>query len=115
MVQQHQTLSECGGKGGTFGRNIFTTFMYRMNFQFSAFLDKTGQQYEKFSQPKLVPIWDMIISWFWGGNVLFPSFIIRDYHNKHNFHYKALFMEVYTTNLSYVFVGVLFYSLFGDI
>ncbi|MCW0512070.1 DUF6080 domain-containing protein [Riemerella anatipestifer] len=83
-------------------------FMYRMNFQFSAFLDKTGQQYEKFSQPKLVPIWDMIVFWFWGGNVLFPSFIIRDYHNKHNFHYKALFMEVYTSNLSYVFVGLLF-------
>ncbi|MDY3547761.1 DUF6080 domain-containing protein [Riemerella anatipestifer] len=83
-------------------------FMYRMNFQFSAFLDKTGQQYEKFSQPKLVPIWDMVVSWFWGGNVLFPSFIIRDYHNKQNFHYKALFMEVYTTNLSYVFVGLLF-------
>ncbi|WKS95202.1 DUF6080 domain-containing protein [Riemerella columbina] len=92
---------------GSFG--IFMLlFMSRVGFQFSAFLDKSGQQYEKFSQPKVVPVWDMVVSWFWGGNMLFSSFLIRDYHYLNQFHYKALFMEAYSAPMSYIFVGVIF-------
>ena len=80
-------------------------FMYRLDFKFLNFLNKSGEQYEKFSNPKVSPIWDMIASWFFGGNMLFSGFVIRDYHNKKGFQYKALFMDVYTSWIPYVFVA----------
>ena len=80
-------------------------FMYRLDFKFLNFLNKSGEQYEKFSNPKVTPIWDMIASWFFGGNMLFSGFVIRDYHNKKGFDYKALFMDVYTSWMPYVFVA----------
>ena len=79
-------------------------FMYRLDFKFLNFLNKSGEQYEKFSNPKVTPIWDMIASWFFGGNMLFSGFVTRDYHNKKGFEYKALFMDVYTSWIPYVFV-----------
>lgn len=80
-------------------------FMYRLDFKFLNFLNKSGEQYEKFSNPKVTPVWDMVASWFFGGNMLFSGFVIRDYHNKKGFEYKALFMDVYTSWSPYVFVG----------
>ena len=80
-------------------------FMYRLDFKFLNFLNKSGEQYEKFSNPKVTPVWDMVASWFFGGNMLFSGFVIRDYHNKKGFEYKALFMDVYTSWIPYVFVG----------
>ena len=80
-------------------------FMYRLDFKFLNFLNKSGEQYEKFSNPKMTPVWDMIASWFFGGNMLFSGFVTRDYHNKKGFEYKALFMDVYTSWIPYVFVG----------
>lgn len=84
-------------------------FLYRIQFQFVEFLTKTGQQYEKFSEPKVTPVWDMMISWFFGGNTLFPSFVLRDYHTKKGFEYKALFMDTYSSSFSYAFVGILLF------
>lgn len=81
-------------------------FLLRLDFNFQNFFNKTGEQYDKFSQPKVTPLWDMISSWFFGGNILFPGFVIRDYHNKQGFFYKALFMDVYTSAASYIFVGL---------
>lgn len=80
-------------------------FMYRLDFKFLNFLNKSGEQYEKFSNPKVTPIWDMIASWFFGGNMLFSSFVTRDYHNKKGFEYKALFMDVYTSWMPYLFIA----------
>lgn len=82
-------------------------FMYRLNFDYMKFLSKTGEQYEKFSKPKVTPLWDMMASWFLGGNVLFSNFITRDYHNRKGFEYKALFMDVYSSWIPYIFIGVL--------
>ncbi|WP_052252089.1 DUF6080 domain-containing protein [Kaistella solincola] len=82
-------------------------FMYRLNFQFLNFFEKSTEQLEKFSKPKVTPLWDMIISWFFGGNMLFSSFILRDYHNKKGFEYKAIFMDVFTTALPYIFTGII--------
>lgn len=87
-------------------------FLNRLNFNFQNFLDKSGSQYERFSKPKSTPVWDMIYSWFFGGNILFPSFLIRDYHNKKGFHYEALFMDVYSSSIPYIFVAVLFFLIF---
>ncbi len=84
-------------------------FLYRMNFDWKNIFNKTSEQYEKFSKPKVTPIWDMITSWFFGGNMLFPSFIIRDYHNKKGFDYKAIFMDVYQSYFSYLFVGTVLF------
>lgn len=83
-------------------------FLYRMDFNYQQILHKTETQYEKFSQPKITPIWDMIASWFWGGNMLFPSFIMRDYHSKEGFQYKALFMDTYSSFASYIWVILIF-------
>ncbi|WP_277110183.1 DUF6080 domain-containing protein [Chryseobacterium taklimakanense] len=82
-------------------------FMYRLNFDYMKFLSKTGEQYEKFSKPKVTPLWDMMASWFLGGNVLFSNFITRDYHNRNGFEYKALFMDVYSSWIPYIFIAVL--------
>ena len=82
-------------------------YLNRLEWDFTRIFSKTTEQYDKFSQPKVVPIWDMILSWFFGGNVLFSSFMIRDYHNKKGFDYKALFMDVYDGIGQYAFVIVL--------
>ena len=82
-------------------------FLNRVNFDAARIFSKTTEQYVKFSQPKVTPLWDMMLSWFFGGNVLFSSFFVRDYHNKKGFDYKAIFMDVYTSIGPYVFVGLL--------
>ena len=80
-------------------------FLNRLNFNYMNFFNKSGEQYEKFSKPRVTPVWDMISSWFFGGNMLFPGFVIRDYHNKKGFEYKALFMDVYDSWIPYIFVA----------
>ena len=82
-------------------------YLNRLNFDYTRILNKTGEQYEKFSKPKVTPLWDMISSWFFGGNVLFSGFVTRDYHNKEGFQYKALFMDVYSSWVPYIFVASL--------
>lgn len=82
-------------------------YLYRINFKYANILSKSGEQYEKFSNVKSTPIWDMIYSYFLGGSILFPSFFIREKHNMKGFYYKALFMDVYTSVFSYVFIGLL--------
>lgn len=91
-------------------------FLYRIDFKISNFLSKTEEQYDKFSNPKVTPLWDMIYSWFFGGNIMFPSFILRDYHNKKGFEYKAIFMDVYSSIWSYLAIGlIVFLVLLGFI
>lgn len=97
-------------RGGVAVGVFVLLFLYRMNFDYGLILSKTTEQYEKFSKPKVTPLWDMISSWFVGGNVLFSGFVTRDYHNKKGFEYKALFMDVYSSWVPYLFVG-LFFSL----
>ncbi|MGV4414739.1 DUF6080 domain-containing protein [Chryseobacterium sp. T1] len=82
-------------------------FLYRLDFNFMNFFNKTGEQYEKFSKPKVTPLWDMIYSWFFGGNMLFSSFVVRDYHNAKGFEYKAIFMDVFSNWSSYLVVGII--------
>ncbi len=89
-------------------------FLNRLNFNYMNFFDKSGEQLEKFSKPKITPLWDMISSWFIGGNMLFPGFVIRDYHNKKGFEFKAIFMDVYDSWIPYVFVAaVVFLSIWS--
>lgn len=83
-------------------------YLNRLNFDIERIFTKTAAQYDKFSDPKVTPLWDMVVSWFWGGNMLFPGFVIRDYHNAKGFEYKALFMEVYNSPLPYIFTGLMF-------
>ena len=87
-------------------------FLYRINFNYLNFFNKSEEQFDKFSKPRVTPLWDMITSWFFGGNMLFSSFEIRDYHNKKGFFYKALFMEVYQSWIPYVFVAIMIFLLF---
>ena len=87
-------------------------FLYRINFNYMNFFNKSEEQFDKFSKPRITPLWDMIASWFFGGNVLFSGFEIRDYHNTKGFYYKALFMEVYHSWIPYIFVGVLLLLVF---
>ncbi|MGZ5209456.1 MAG: DUF6080 domain-containing protein [Kaistella sp.] len=82
-------------------------FLNRLNFNYMNFFNKSGEQFEKFSKPKVTPLWDMITSWFFGGNMLFSGFVVRDYHNKKGFEYKALFMDVYHSWVPYAFVAMM--------
>lgn len=51
-------------------------FLYRINFDITGLFTKIGEQYEKFSQSKNYLVWDMIYSWFLGGNILFSNFLL---------------------------------------
>jgi len=82
-------------------------YLNRIDFKYQNILSKSGEQYEKFSNVKSTPIWDMIYSYFFGGNILFPSFFIREKHNMKGFYFKAIFMEVYSSAFAYAFVGLI--------
>ena len=82
-------------------------YLNRIDFKYQNILSKSGQQYEKFSNVKSTPIWDMIYSYFFGGNILFPSFFIREKHNMKGFYFKAIFMETYSTAFAYIFIGLM--------
>ncbi|WBV59407.1 DUF6080 domain-containing protein [Chryseobacterium camelliae] len=81
-------------------------YLNRIEFKYQNIFSKTSSQYEKFSNAEPASIWDMVVSFFFGGNMLFSSFIIRDKHNMKGFHYKGLFMDVYSSPVSYLFVFV---------
>ncbi len=83
-------------------------YLNRLEFDYQRIFAKTTEQYEKFTCVKKIPVWDMIVSWFFGGTMLFPSFTKLDYHNKKGFEYKALFMDVYTSEIAYLFVAIVF-------
>lgn len=83
-------------------------FLWRMDFQWQKIVEQTGTQYEKFSQLKAIPFWDMAVSWFWGGPMLFPDFIIQNYQSKAGFPYKALFFNTYQNVWEYLWVGIIF-------
>lgn len=84
-------------------------FLNRLNFDYEKVFHKAEQQYDKFSNAKIVPVWDMIWSWFFGGNILFSGYEIRDYHNlQKTFYYKALFMETYSSSVNYIVVALVF-------
>lgn len=87
-------------------------YLNRINFKYENILSKSGEQYDKFSNVNSTPIWDMIYSYFFGGNILFPSFFIREKHNMQGFYYKALFMDVYSSAVSYIFIGLLLVFMF---
>ncbi|WP_228384294.1 DUF6080 domain-containing protein [Chryseobacterium soli] len=82
-------------------------YLNRIDFKYQTIFSKTNQQYEKFSNVKSTPIWDMICSFFFGGNILFPSFIISDKNNMKGFAYKGLFMDTYSSWVPYIFVGII--------
>lgn len=82
-------------------------YLNRIDFKYQNIFSKTNQQYEKFSNVESMPTWDMIISFFFGGNILFPSFIISDKHNMKGFHFKALYMDLYSSVFPYIFVAVI--------
>ena len=87
-------------------------YLNRIDFKYQNILKRSGEQYEKFSNVKSTPIWDMIASYFFGGTILFPSFFIREKHNMKGFYYKAVFMEVYSSAFSYIFTGILLILVF---
>ena len=93
-------------------------YLNRIDFKYKTIFSKTNEQYEKFSNVKSTPIWDMILSYFFGGNILFSNFIIRDKNNMKGFDFKALIMDVYSSWIPYVFIsillGLIFWSYFRN-
>jgi hypothetical protein len=104
--------------GNAVFRTIFTVvcfvsvYLYRIDFKYKNIFNKTNEQYEKFSNVKSTPTWDMILSYFFGGNILFSNFIIRDKHNMQGFDYKGLVMDVYSSFVPYIFIGILLVLIF---
>lgn len=81
-------------------------YLNRIDFKYKQIFNKTSQQYEKFSNVKTIPIWDMILSYFFGGNILFSNFIIRD-KKADGFEFKGIVMDVYSSWISYIFIIIL--------
>lgn len=88
---------------------ICFVFLYlnRIDFKYQNIFSKTNQQYEKFSNVESMPTWDMILSFFFGGNILFPGFIMSDKHNMKGFNFKGLYMDLYSSALPYFFIAIL--------
>ncbi|UKB79503.1 DUF6080 domain-containing protein [Chryseobacterium sp. MEBOG07] len=82
-------------------------YLNRIDFKYQTIFSKTNQQYEKFSNVESIPTWDMISSFFFGGNILFPGFILSDKHNMKGFDFKGLYMDVYSSVFPYLFIAVL--------
>ncbi|WP_294317822.1 DUF6080 domain-containing protein [uncultured Chryseobacterium sp.] len=87
-------------------------YLNRIDFKYENIFSKTNEQYEKFSNVNATPTWDMILSYFFGGNVLFSNFIIRDKHNMNGYHYKGIIMDVYTSWIPYIFIAALLALIF---
>lgn len=104
--------------GNAVFRVIFTCicfillYLNRINFKYENIFSKTSQQYEKFSNVKSTPTWDMILSYFFGGNILFSNFIIRDKHNMKGYEYKGIIMDVYSSWIPYIFIAILLILIF---
>ncbi len=94
-------------------RGLFTCvcfvllYLNRIDFKYQNIFSKTNEQYEKFSNVNSTPTWDMIFSYFFGGNILFSNFLIRDKHNMSGYHYKGIIMTVYSSWIPYIFIVVL--------
>lgn len=86
-------------------------YFNRLKFNIDLIFTKTENQYEKFSNPDDAPLWDMVASWFFGGNMWFPSFVLRDYHNMKGYEFKAIFMDVYDSWAVYLVAGFIFFLL----
>lgn len=82
-------------------------YLFRIDFKYQNIFSKTNQQYEKFSNVESIPDWDMILSYFFGGNILFPSFMITDKHNMKGFNFKGLLMEPYSSTFCYIFIVII--------
>lgn len=82
-------------------------YLNRIDFKYQNIFSKTNQQYEKFSNVESMPTWDMILSFFFGGNILFPGFIISDKHNMKGFDFKGLYMDLYSSAFPYFFIIIL--------
>ncbi|MBB6371467.1 DUF6080 domain-containing protein [Chryseobacterium shigense] len=82
-------------------------YLLRIDFKYENILSKTNQQYERFSNVESIPNWDMMLSYFFGGSILFPSFMAADKHNMKGFHFKGLLMEPYSSPFCYAFVAIL--------
>ena len=99
-------------------RGIFTCicfillYLNRIDFKYQNIFSKTNEQYEKFSNVKSTPTWDMILSYFFGGNVLFSNFILRDKNNMKGYEYKGIVMDVYSSWIPYYFIVVLLALIF---
>ncbi|WP_426049509.1 DUF6080 domain-containing protein [Chryseobacterium sp. NFX27] len=82
-------------------------YLLRIDFKYENIFSKTNQQYEKFSNVESIPDWDMMLSYFFGGSILFPSFMTTDKHNMKGFNFKGLLMEPYSSVFCYTFIIVL--------
>lgn len=82
-------------------------YLNRIDFKYENIFSKTNEQYEKFSNVNSRPLWDMILSYFFGGNVLFSNFIVTDRNNMQGYEYKGLLMDVYSSWVPYIFIAVL--------
>lgn len=82
-------------------------YLNRIDFKYQNIFNKTNEQYEKFSNVNSTPVWDMVLSYFMGGNILFSNFIIRDKNNMKGFNFKGLLMDVYSSWIPYVFIAIL--------
>ncbi|WP_415325016.1 DUF6080 domain-containing protein [Chryseobacterium sp. MMS23-Vi53] len=93
-------------------------YLNRIDFKYKMIFSKTNEQYEKFSNVKSTPTWDMILSYFLGGNILFSNFLVRDKHNMKGYDYKGIVMDVYSSWIPYIFItlllGLIFWSYFKN-
>ncbi|PQL95467.1 hypothetical protein C4S77_01340 [Apibacter adventoris] len=89
-------------------------YLWRRDWDYMKILSKSATQYEKFSNPKGETWWNMITSYFFGGNMLFPSFIEKNLRF-FKIQYKALYYHIYDQPLQYIFCLSIFLFMIGSL
>jgi hypothetical protein len=82
-------------------------YLWRRDWDYLKILAKSTSQYEKFSNPKGETWLDMAASYFFGGNMLFSSFIVKNLRF-FKIHYKGLYYHIYDHPLQYIFYILVF-------
>lgn len=99
--------------GGAFRKTITSLLCFllligiRFYPNFSVLWEKGGEQYEKFARVRFYSFYELVFHWFFGANVLFPDFVVKDYQSKTGYPYKAIFPDIFHSSLSIFFISIL--------
>jgi len=87
-------------------------YLWRRDWDYMKIITKSASQYEKFSNPKGDSWLDMVMTYFFGGSMVFPSFIERNLRFL-KIHYKGLYFQVYDNFAQYFFVFLILAFMVG--
>ena len=87
-------------------------YLWRRDWDYMKIISKSTSQYDKFSNPKGDSWLDMVTTYFFGGSMVFSSFVERNLRF-FKIHYKGLYFQVYDNFAQYLFVFLILAFMVG--